>query len=275
MDAMTRSAAEDPSIASRSEREKAHDMLPNARQTGPTRCWPSMNVHVSGHICTMFVLWASISITLFSAKCCNCESPLNQNAAVVASRRGWRDGSRYWSEVHRLNKQEGGHRAWQFAVIGRGGAEIDLEQASSEEEDNGNEGGVSDDDTILFDEYEDEYEYDREEYDDQEESSNVKSSAAAASTKSQSSKHSIDTAIQSYDEPIIASPMNAFMVQLGVMMMCRKLDMNDPKMVKIARYVRTGSRMTWSKLVRVHGVCHSHLSNPTRHLFIIQHYPIC
>ena len=38
-----------------------------------------------------------------------------------------------------------------------------------------------------------------------------------------------------YDEPLFMSPMNGVMVQLGVMMLCRRLNMEDPQVIRIAR----------------------------------------
>jgi hypothetical protein len=81
-------------------------------------------------------------------------------------------------------------------------------------------------------EEDDEDEYDAEEYDDEEEEDE-----GSPATSDDSNGVQIEIKVEKYDDPLIASPLTNLIASFGVMMLARRVDLFNPKVVRIARYV--------------------------------------
>lgn len=93
-----------------------------------------------------------------------------------------------------------------------------------------------DDSNIQINDEEDEGEYenyDDEDEDDEEEQEETVRPPPDTETNSNNEK----STSMIYDAPWVINPINSFMVQIAVMMMCRKVDMKEYRISRLARYV--------------------------------------
>lgn len=110
----------------------------------------------------------------------------------------------------------------------QGGAQIsiDADDEKSEDEDDvvsskdNNKHNDADYDTEEYEDYEEEEEEDS----DQEET-----------TTSGTSKSQISQEV-AYDAPFLISPQTSFLIQIGLLILCRRVDMKDSKIINIARF---------------------------------------
>lgn len=93
----------------------------------------------------------------------------------------------------------------------------------------GNGVQISDEEDDDADEYDN---YDEEEGDEEEEEEEDTTVSSL-----ESSNNAENESLVIYDEPWVINPINNFMVQLAVMLMCRKVDMKEYRTVRLARYV--------------------------------------
>ncbi|MFN9980482.1 MAG: hypothetical protein ACK53Y_11230, partial [bacterium] len=90
-----------------------------------------------------------------------------------------------------------------------------------------------DDSNIQIDDEEDEGEYESYDEDDDEEEEETVGPPRDMETNSNNEK----STSMIYDAPWVINPINSFMVQIAVMMMCRKVDMKEYRISRLARYV--------------------------------------
>jgi hypothetical protein len=90
-----------------------------------------------------------------------------------------------------------------------------------------------DDSNIQIDDEEDEGEYESYDEDDEEEEEETVGPPRDMETNSNNEK----STSMIYDAPWVINPINSFMVQIAVMMMCRKVDMKEYRISRLARYV--------------------------------------
>jgi hypothetical protein len=95
-------------------------------------------------------------------------------------------------------------------------------------------GGIQVNEEEEEEEYEEEeYEKYEEEVEEEKEEDQTHSSSTDATTKDVNRNGESDSL--TYDEPWVINPINSFMVQLAVIMMCRKVDMKEFRIVHLAR----------------------------------------
>uniref|UniRef100_A0A7S4VV48 Uncharacterized protein n=3 Tax=Ditylum brightwellii TaxID=49249 RepID=A0A7S4VV48_9STRA len=106
--------------------------------------------------------------------------------------------------------------------------EYDSEEESEEEE----EEEQSDEEESVVEESD--YDSDESEYDDEydEEEDEEAESSLAKSVKSKAKGSGED-----FDEPLVPSSMQSMSMTIGIMVACRRIDLFDPKVVRIARFV--------------------------------------
>jgi hypothetical protein len=106
-----------------------------------------------------------------------------------------------WGQHPSRSKQR---NAYTIGSISRGGAEVDEE------------------DEYDYDDEDEEEEEEVEEYDEEDET--------------EDDGVQIEVQVEKYDEPLIASPLTNLFVSLGVMLLAKRVDLFNPKIVKIARF---------------------------------------
>lgn len=92
------------------------------------------------------------------------------------------------------------------------------------------------DNSIQINDEDDEGEYENYDEEEEDEEEEEEETIVPSSDVEPNSNNEKSTSIV-YDTPWVINPINSFMVQLAVMMMCRKVDMKEYRIIRLARYV--------------------------------------
>ena len=106
-------------------------------------------------------------------------------------------------------------------------AETESDHSDSDDEVSSDDDGEESDDTSNYEEESD----DEDEESEPETSISTKSNRRSISVQSRASSSDVEE----YDEPLSFTPMQDMGVTLGVMILCNRLDLNNAKIVKMAR----------------------------------------
>jgi hypothetical protein len=151
----------------------------------------------------------------------------------ILSRRSMREesGCQRHIRLHECLSVRGGGCDASFDVEYEDESEVE----SKEDEETSDEEEEEEIDFSSETEEEEEDSYEEEGYEAEEEmGDNIAADDNLVQTVKSKSSPSAVEAVE-YDEPLFMSPMNGLMVQLGVMMLCRRINLDDPKVILAAR----------------------------------------
>ena len=181
--------------------------------------------------CAIFVVSAAVAIDLQPPRSSEKSSTLLSNELSRLSRRGVRTWAGLSTESQRETFLTDRSSIFLLGDRLRGGSEeatATVTEEDSEEEDESEEAEAEGEEDEEEEEEEEEEEDTEDEYDESEEEEE----------ETQYSSAEIEEASSEYDEPLVANPMTQLYATFGVMMLAKRVDLYNPTIVRLARYVK-------------------------------------